>query len=67
MSERISVVVPDGAAGSRADRYMADACGLSRSYVQRLIADGALTCEFLEDSGAYPAFIRRLRSFHAAP
>jgi len=43
MSERISVVVPEGAAGSRADRFMADACGLSRSYVQRLIADGALT------------------------
>jgi 23S rRNA pseudouridine1911/1915/1917 synthase len=43
MSERISVDVPAGAAGSRADRFMADASGLSRAYVQRLIAEGRLT------------------------
>ena len=43
MSERISVEVPAGAAGSRADRFMADASGLSRAYVQRLIAEGRLT------------------------
>jgi len=43
MSERFSVEVPAGAAGSRADKYMADASGLSRAYVQRLISDGRLT------------------------
>ena len=43
MTNRISVEVPDGAAGSRADRFMADASGLSRAYVQRLIAEGRLT------------------------
>lgn len=43
MSERLSIVVPDGAAGSRADRFMADASGLSRAHVQRLIAAGRLT------------------------
>jgi 23S rRNA pseudouridine1911/1915/1917 synthase len=32
--------VPDGAAAQRADRYVADASGLSRSYVQKLISDG---------------------------
>jgi 23S rRNA pseudouridine1911/1915/1917 synthase len=37
------VVVPEGAAGSRADRFVADATGLSRAHVQRLIADGRLT------------------------
>ncbi|MFV2065032.1 MAG: RluA family pseudouridine synthase [Chloroflexota bacterium] len=45
MSERISVEVPEGAAGSRADRFMADASGLSRAYVQRLISDGRLTAD----------------------
>jgi 23S rRNA pseudouridine1911/1915/1917 synthase len=35
--------VPLGAAGSRADRFVADASGLSRAYVQRLISDGRLT------------------------
>ena len=45
MSGPVSVRVPDGAGGSRADRFMADAAGLSRAYVQRLIADGRLTCE----------------------
>ncbi|TFG67587.1 MAG: RluA family pseudouridine synthase [Thermomicrobiales bacterium] len=34
--------VPDGA-GGRVDRYVADATGLSRSYVQKLISDGRLT------------------------
>ena len=43
MSGRISVEVPAGAAGSRVDRFMADASGLSRAYVQRLIAEGRLT------------------------
>jgi 23S rRNA pseudouridine1911/1915/1917 synthase len=45
MSGRIAVEVPEGAAGSRADRFMADASGLSRAYVQRLIAEGRLTAE----------------------
>ena len=43
MSGPLSVTVPAGAAGSRADRFMADASGLSRAYVQRLISDGRLT------------------------
>jgi len=34
--------VPDGPSG-RVDRYVADATGLSRSYVQKLISDGLLT------------------------
>jgi 23S rRNA pseudouridine1911/1915/1917 synthase len=42
MSDRVTVTVPAGAEG-RADRVVADAVGLSRSYVQRLIADGRLT------------------------
>jgi 23S rRNA pseudouridine1911/1915/1917 synthase len=36
--------VPDGTIG-RVDRYVADATGLSRSYVQRLISDGRLTID----------------------
>ena len=43
MSEVVRVPVPDGADGSRADRFVADASGLSRAYVQRLISDGRLT------------------------
>jgi 23S rRNA pseudouridine1911/1915/1917 synthase len=43
MAARLTVEVPEGAAGSRADRFVADASGLSRAYVQRLIADGRLT------------------------
>ena len=43
MSERRTFEVPDGADGSRADKYVADASGLSRAYVQRLISDGRLT------------------------
>ncbi|MEA2621550.1 MAG: rRNA synthase [Chloroflexota bacterium] len=45
MTTRLTVEVPEGAAGSRADRFVADASGLSRAYVQRLIADGRLTRE----------------------
>jgi 23S rRNA pseudouridine1911/1915/1917 synthase len=42
MSERVTVSVPAGAS-RRADRVVADAVGLSRSYVQRLIEEGRLT------------------------
>jgi 23S rRNA pseudouridine1911/1915/1917 synthase len=38
--------VPDGKA-SRVDRVVADATGLSRSYVQKLISDGRLTADGL--------------------
>jgi 23S rRNA pseudouridine1911/1915/1917 synthase len=40
--ERHTLVVPEGGR-RRADRFVADLTGLSRSYVQRLIADGRLT------------------------
>jgi 23S rRNA pseudouridine1911/1915/1917 synthase len=43
MPGRLTVDVPAGAAGSRADRFVADASGLSRAYVQRLIGEGRLT------------------------
>jgi 23S rRNA pseudouridine1911/1915/1917 synthase len=43
MSERVSVTVPATDRPRRADRVVADAVGLSRSYVQRLIEDGRLT------------------------
>jgi len=39
-----TVRVPDGGRG-RADRIVADATGLSRSYVQKLISDGRLTAD----------------------
>jgi 23S rRNA pseudouridine1911/1915/1917 synthase len=39
-----TVRVPDGAAG-RIDRFVADATGLSRSHVQKLISDGRLTVD----------------------
>ncbi len=39
------LVVPEGGEPRRADRFVADATGLSRSYVQRLIAEGRLTAE----------------------
>jgi 23S rRNA pseudouridine1911/1915/1917 synthase len=39
----MSFVVPESAAGLRADRYVADASGLSRAFVQRLIGEGRLT------------------------
>ena len=45
MSEPLRVEVPAGADGSRADRFMADATGYSRSAVQRLISAGRLTVE----------------------
>jgi 23S rRNA pseudouridine1911/1915/1917 synthase len=39
-----TVVVPPGAPG-RADRFAADLTGLSRSFVQRLMADGLVTAD----------------------
>ena len=45
MSERRSLEVPVGAAGSRADRFVADATGISRAQVQRLISEGLLTID----------------------
>jgi 23S rRNA pseudouridine1911/1915/1917 synthase len=39
-----TVRVPDGAAG-RIDRFVADATGLSRSHIQKLISDGRLTVD----------------------
>jgi 23S rRNA pseudouridine1911/1915/1917 synthase len=40
----MTLLVPEGTARSRrADRFVADATGLSRSFVQRLLADGRLT------------------------
>jgi 23S rRNA pseudouridine1911/1915/1917 synthase len=39
---RQTILVPPGASG-RVDRLVADASGLSRSYVQKLIAEGRLT------------------------
>jgi 23S rRNA pseudouridine1911/1915/1917 synthase len=45
VSERVTVTVPAGAPGRRADRVVADAAGLSRTQVQRLIEDGRLTLE----------------------
>ncbi|HEX5450986.1 MAG TPA: RluA family pseudouridine synthase [Candidatus Limnocylindrales bacterium] len=41
----MSLEVPAGAAGSRADRFAADAAGLSRAQVQRLIGQGRLTLD----------------------
>jgi 23S rRNA pseudouridine1911/1915/1917 synthase len=43
MVGRVVIAVPESAAGTRADRFVADAAGLSRSYVQRLITEGRLT------------------------
>jgi 23S rRNA pseudouridine1911/1915/1917 synthase len=43
MSERVSLTVPASDRPRRADRVVADAVGLSRNYVQRLIEDGRLT------------------------
>jgi 23S rRNA pseudouridine1911/1915/1917 synthase len=41
---RITLTVPSGTARSRrADRFVADATGLSRSHVQRLLGEGRLT------------------------
>src|SRR5688572_19943048 len=43
MSERVIVTVPASDAPRRADRVVADAVGLSRTYIQRLIEEGRLT------------------------
>lgn len=45
MSERLTLIVPPGRAGRRADRLVADAAGLSRTFVQRLIEEGRLTTD----------------------
>ncbi len=45
MAERLTVKVPLLDEPRRADRVVADAVGLSRSYVQRLIEEGRLTHE----------------------
>lgn len=45
MSQRVTVTVPPGTAARRADRVVADASGLSRSHVQRLIGEGRLTLD----------------------
>jgi 23S rRNA pseudouridine1911/1915/1917 synthase len=43
-TDRITLTVPTGTARSRrADRFVADATGLSRSHVQRLLGEGRLT------------------------
>lgn len=47
MTAWLSLKVPASAAGDRADRFVADASGLSRSYVQRLIGAGHLTADGL--------------------
>src|SRR3989337_1504034 len=44
MSGRVSVAVPEGAGGARADRFVAGGGGPSRAYVQRLISEARLTC-----------------------
>jgi 23S rRNA pseudouridine1911/1915/1917 synthase len=41
----MTVTVPSGSVARRADRVVADAAGLSRTFVQRLIADGRLTID----------------------
>ncbi|MGI8929231.1 MAG: RluA family pseudouridine synthase [Candidatus Limnocylindrales bacterium] len=43
MTDRVTVTVPQAPSAVRADRVVADAVGLSRSYVQRLIEEGRLT------------------------
>jgi 23S rRNA pseudouridine1911/1915/1917 synthase len=43
VSERVTVTVPASDSPRRADRVVADAVGLSRTYVQRLISQGRLT------------------------
>ena len=40
--KRLAIAVPENA-GGRVDRFVADASGLSRSYVQKLITEGRLT------------------------
>ncbi|MBX3029103.1 MAG: RluA family pseudouridine synthase [Chloroflexi bacterium] len=41
----IRVLVPEAGAGGRADRFLADASGLSRAQMQRLISDGRVTLD----------------------
>ncbi|MET0772022.1 MAG: RluA family pseudouridine synthase [Candidatus Limnocylindrales bacterium] len=43
MNAVLRVQVPEAGAGGRADRFVADASGLTRSHVQRLISDGRVT------------------------
>lgn len=43
MPERLGLTVPPGAEGTRADRFVADASGISRAHIQRLISEGRLT------------------------
>ncbi len=43
MSGVLRVQVPQAGSGGRADRFVADASGLSRARVQRLISDGRVT------------------------
>jgi len=45
VSERVTVTVPASDSPRRADRVVADAVGLSRSYVQRLIEEGRVTLD----------------------
>jgi 23S rRNA pseudouridine1911/1915/1917 synthase len=45
VSERLTLTVPPGRAGRRADRLVADAAGLSRTFIQRLIEEGRLTSD----------------------
>lgn len=45
MNEILRVQVPASGAGGRADRFVADASGLSRARVQRLISDGRVTTD----------------------
>ncbi len=40
-----TLVVPESTGRARVDRFVADATGLSRSYVQRLISDGHVTVD----------------------
>lgn len=42
MAGLVSLSVPGGAEGLRADRFVADATGMSRAHVQKLIRDGRL-------------------------
>lgn len=44
---QLRVQVPESGAGGRADRFVADASGLSRAQVQRLMSDGRVTTDGL--------------------
>jgi 23S rRNA pseudouridine1911/1915/1917 synthase len=50
----VSIVVPAGARPVRADRFVADATGMSRSHVQRLIGEGRLRLEGLPVRASAP-------------